>query len=73
MDGVTTLWEELFAEDFRTLFGDEHAQVPQYDFYQTISLPDAQDKAFILSCINGAADNNGSPLAPAVEAPAGAW
>ncbi len=71
MNGVTTLWEELFAEDFRTLFGDAHAQVPQYDFYQTIPKPDQKDKEFILSCINGAAVNNSSSVVPAV--PAGAW
>ena len=47
MNGVTSLWEELFAEDFRTLFGDAHAQVPQYDFYQTIPKPDQKDKEFI--------------------------
>lgn len=52
MDGVTSVKEELFAEDFRTLFGDEHAQVPQYDFYKTIAPPDEQDREFILKCIN---------------------
>jgi hypothetical protein len=71
MNGVTTLKEELFAEDFRTLFGDQHAQVPQYDFYKTIALPDAQDKAFILNCIGGSTVNAYTPLTPAV--PAGAW
>ena len=70
-NGITNLYEELFAEDFRTLFGDAHAQVPQYDFYQTIPLPNAQDKEFILSCINGAAGGSSNSLVPAVAAPAG--
>ena len=70
MNGVTDLWEELFAEDFRTLFGDEHAQVPQYDFYKTITLPNQQDKEFIMSCVNSAGVNDTSPIIPAVPAAA---
>jgi len=71
MDGVTSLWEELFAEDFRTLFGDGHAQVPQYDFYNTISRPNEQDKEFIEQCIssNGAAVGGFTPVMPAVGTP----
>jgi hypothetical protein len=72
MDGVTSLWEELFAEDFRTLFGDQHAQVPQYDFYNTIAKPNEQDKEFIINCINEKTEG-GNPVTPAVGAPAGAW
>jgi len=72
MDGVTSLWEELFAEDFRTLFGDEHAQVPQYDFYDTIAKPNEQDKEFIINCINEKT-GGGNPVTPAVGTPAGAW
>ncbi|MGD0622702.1 MAG: hypothetical protein ABSA82_09620 [Thermacetogeniaceae bacterium] len=73
MDGVTSLWEELFAEDFRTLFGDEHAQVPQYDFYNTIAKPDQQDKQFIIQCIEEKTGGGGNPVVPAVGAPSGAW
>jgi hypothetical protein len=73
MDGVTSLWEELFAEDFRTLFGDEHAQVPQYDFYNTIALPNAQDKEFIINCINERETGDSNPVMPAVGAPSAAW
>ncbi len=72
MDGVTSLWEELFAEDFRTLFGDEHAQVPQYDFYNTIAKPDQQDKEFIIQCIEEKTGGS-NPVTPAVGAPSGAW
>jgi hypothetical protein len=73
MDGVTSLWEELFAEDFRTLFGDEQAQVPQYDFYDTIAKPNEQDKEFITNCINEKMGSGSNPLTPAVGTPAGAW
>jgi hypothetical protein len=52
MDGAASVKEELFAEDFRTLFGDEHAQVPQYAFYKTITPPDEQDREFILNCVS---------------------
>jgi hypothetical protein len=71
MDGVTSLWEELFAEDFRTLFGDQHAQVPQYDFYNTIAKPDQQDKDFIIQCIEEKTGGGSNPVTPAVGAPAG--
>jgi hypothetical protein len=73
MNGVTSLWEELFAEDFRTLFGDEHAQVPQYDFYNKIAKPDEQDKQFIIQCIEAKTGGGSNPVVPAVGAPAGAW
>jgi hypothetical protein len=52
MNGAASVKEELFAEDFRTLFGDEHAQVPQYAFYKNITPPDEQDREFILKCIS---------------------
>jgi hypothetical protein len=73
LDGVTSVKEELFAEDFRTLFGDEHAQVTQYDFYKTIAPPDEQDKEFILKCINEKETGGSNPVVAAVGAPAGAW
>jgi hypothetical protein len=62
LDGVASVKEELFAEDFRTLFGDQHAQVPMYSFYQTIGQPTETDKEFILECICKHGTENGGQL-----------
>ena len=55
LDGCASVKEELFAEDFRTLFGDDHAKVNMYSFYNTIKPPTEKDREFILKHIDGQA------------------
>lgn len=52
LHGCASIKEELFAEDFRTLFGDSHAQAKMYKFYDDVPPPSAKDQEFILGCID---------------------
>jgi hypothetical protein len=46
--GVASIKEELFAEDFRMLFGNENARTNMYSFYNTIDPPTEKDRELIL-------------------------
>ncbi len=68
LDGCASVKEELFAEDFRVLFGDDHAKVNMYKFYDTIKLPSEKDREFILQHIGSGGQASAITLASAVPA-----